>query len=84
MTHFSTLSEMIALQPSEAVAMTAPAGMAFTYGGLHQLILRTGATLNTLGIGRGDRVAIVLPNCQLYYSSAFQAYYQNNDNIETG
>ena len=63
MTHFSTLSEMIALQPCEAVAMTAPAGMAFTYGGLHQLILRTGATLNTLGIGRGDRVAIVLPNC---------------------
>ena len=63
MTHFTTLSEMIAQQAPDAVAMTAPSGLPLSYGGLHQLITRTTGTLNALGIGRGDRVAIVLPNC---------------------
>ena len=63
MTTFTTLSEMIAQQAPDAVAMTAPSGVPFSYGGLHQLISRTTTTLNGLGIGRGDRVGIVLPNC---------------------
>ncbi len=63
MTHFTTLAEMIALQTPDAIAMTAPSGLALTYGDLQQLIGRTTHTLNDLGIGRGDRVAIVLPNC---------------------
>ena len=63
MKNYSTLAEMIATQAPDAVAMTAPAGLPLTYGGLYQLITRTAATLNGLGIGRGDRVAIVLPNC---------------------
>ena len=33
-----------------------------THGALRDLIARTVADLNALGIGRGDRVAIVLPN----------------------
>ena len=63
MTSFTTLAEMIAQQVPDAVAMTAPSAGPLTYGGLHQLITRTADTLNRLGIGRGDRVAIVLPNC---------------------
>ncbi len=63
MTHFNTLSEMVAQQATDAIAMTSPSGVPFTYGGLHQLIQRTTETLNGLGIGRGDRVGIVLPNC---------------------
>lgn len=64
---FTTLSEMIALQDAGAAAMTAPAGdtpaVVLTYAGLNALIQRTTATLNRLGLGRGDRVGIVLPNC---------------------
>jgi acyl-CoA synthetase (AMP-forming)/AMP-acid ligase II len=63
MNRFTTLPEMIAQQAPDAVAMTAPSGIALSYGGLYQLITRTADTLNRLGIGRGDRVAIVLPNC---------------------
>jgi acyl-CoA synthetase (AMP-forming)/AMP-acid ligase II len=33
-----------------------------TYAGLRKLVARTAETLNDLGIGRNDRVAIVLPN----------------------
>ena len=63
MTTFTTLTEMIAQQAPDAVVMTAPSGVPLTYGGLHQLISRTIETLNDFGIGRGDRVGIVLPNC---------------------
>jgi acyl-CoA synthetase (AMP-forming)/AMP-acid ligase II len=63
MTSFTTLPEMIAQQAPDAIAVTAPSGIALSYGGLYQLITRTADALNRLGIGRGDRVAIVLPNC---------------------
>lgn len=66
MNQFTTLSEMIAMharQTPTAVAMTAPSATPLSYGGLHQLIVRTVASLNALGIGRGDRVGLVLPNC---------------------
>ena len=63
MTSFTTLAEMIAQQAPDAVAMTAPSALPLSYGDLYQLITRTTATLNRLGIGRGDRVGIVLPNC---------------------
>ena len=63
MTHFRTLSDMIAQQRPDAIALSAPGGgVPLRYGTLHALILRTTETLNRLGIGRGDRVAIVLPN----------------------
>ena len=63
MTHFTTLSEMIALQAPASVAMMAPSGVPLTYGALNALIERTTHKLNAMGIGRGDRVGIVLPNC---------------------
>ena len=63
MTSFNTLSEMIAQQPAQAIAMTAPAGVPLTYGALNALLARTAKALNALGVHRGDRVGIVLPNC---------------------
>jgi oxalate---CoA ligase len=35
---------------------------ALSHGALRALVGRTGADLNAIGIGRGDRVAVVLPN----------------------
>jgi oxalate---CoA ligase len=47
----------------EATAIGAVEGAKpLTYAGLRQLAARTIARLNELGIGRGDRVAIVAPN----------------------
>ena len=66
MQHFTTLAEMIAIhskQTPDAPAMSAPDSQALSYGRLHQLLGRTLEKLNALGIGRGDRVGIVLPNC---------------------
>ena len=66
MTHFTTLAEMIAIHAQhtpDAIAMSAPDAKPLSYAGLHQLVVQTVAKLNALGIGRGDRVGIVLPNC---------------------
>lgn len=63
MTNFTTLHEMIALQAPASTAMTAPGGVPLPYGSLNQLIAQTTTALNAMGIGRGDRVGIVLPNC---------------------
>ncbi|RRI05525.1 AMP-dependent synthetase [Mesorhizobium tamadayense] len=46
----------------DAPAIAAPERTALSHGGLRRLIGETAARLNALGIGRGDRVAIVLPN----------------------
>ncbi|WP_257462766.1 acyl--CoA ligase [Archangium lipolyticum] len=45
-----------------ALAVGAPGRPGLTHGGLRELARRTVAALNALGIGRGDRVALVLPN----------------------
>jgi acyl-CoA synthetase (AMP-forming)/AMP-acid ligase II len=63
MTHFSTLHDMLALQASASPAMMSPGGVPLSYGGLNALVAQTLSSLNAMGIGRGDRVAIVLPNC---------------------
>ena len=75
MTTFTTLPEMIAVHAKAtpaAVALTGPSAVPLSYVGLHQLIQQTTATLNSLGVGRGDRVGIVLPNCP-EMASAFVA-----------
>jgi acyl-CoA synthetase (AMP-forming)/AMP-acid ligase II len=75
MTTFSTLSEMIALhaaQTPRATALTAPSAQPLSYAGLHELVQSTVQSLNQLGVGRGDRVGIVLPNCP-EMASAFVA-----------
>ncbi|MCR9135675.1 MAG: acyl--CoA ligase [Alphaproteobacteria bacterium] len=54
--------EAISSANQDAAAIGAPDRMPLTYGGLGQLIENTCADLNRFGIGRNDRVAIVLPN----------------------
>ena len=57
-----TLKDLLASGRDDAVAIAAHEAPPLTYEGLRALIERTCATLNDLGIGLGDRVAIVLPN----------------------
>jgi acyl-CoA synthetase (AMP-forming)/AMP-acid ligase II len=52
----------IASGTDTAPAIEAPGRDALTHGELRRLMAGTAARLNALGIGRGDRVAIVLPN----------------------
>ena len=47
---------------ADAPAIGAPGRAWMTYGELDALVRTTVARLNELGVGRGDRVAIVLPN----------------------
>ncbi len=66
MKKFTTLSEMIAIHAKEtpsAIAITAPSAKSLTYQALNMLVDKTVKTLNQLGVGRGDRVGIVMPNC---------------------
>ena len=58
----TTLIGMLAAAPDTALAIGAPGRPALDYRGLRSLIERTLASLNSLGIGRNDRVAIVLAN----------------------
>ena len=58
-----TISRLLAGGAAEAAAIRGTNERpALTFGALRALCGRTVATLNRLGIGRGDRVAIVLPN----------------------
>src|SRR5277367_4889068 len=57
-----TLRGLVASGRDEAVAVAAREQPPLSYAGLRALIDRSVRTLNELGIGRGDRVAIVLPN----------------------
>ncbi|RVD41452.1 AMP-dependent synthetase [Mesorhizobium sp. M4A.F.Ca.ET.020.02.1.1] len=56
------LSRPLASGADDAPAILAPDRPTLTHGGLRQLIGATAAALHARGIGRGDRVAIVLPN----------------------
>jgi acyl-CoA synthetase (AMP-forming)/AMP-acid ligase II len=58
----ATLIRMLATAAEDAVAISAPDRPALTHGSLRALAQRTLATLNGLGIGRNDRLAIVLAN----------------------
>jgi oxalate---CoA ligase len=62
MKRFSTLQELLAVGADGAVALAAPGAAPLTYSGLRATVTRCAARLNAAGIGRGDRVAIVLPN----------------------
>lgn len=57
-----TIHSLIATQDAKAPAIGAPDRESITYAELRTLSDETVATLNGIGIGRGDRVAIVLPN----------------------
>ena len=62
MTDSKTLAELIARGEASAPAIRAPERDALSYAGLQALSSETVGVLNGAGIGRGDRVAIVLPN----------------------
>ena len=54
--------DAIAAGMAEAPAIAAPERAALTHGELRRLMRRTADGLNRLGLGRGDRIALVLPN----------------------
>lgn len=58
----STLAELLSLGRDQDAVLGAPGTKDLTYGGLRALIIKTIKTLNGYGIGRNDRVAIVLKN----------------------
>jgi len=62
MSKFPHLPELLAAQPSQQKALRAPDRPALSYGDLSGLVAHTLHALNGWGIGRGDRVAMVLPN----------------------
>jgi acyl-CoA synthetase (AMP-forming)/AMP-acid ligase II len=62
MKRFTTLQELLAVGADGAVALAAPGPAPLTYRGLRATVARCAEDLNAAGIGRGDRVAIVLPN----------------------
>ena len=62
MAEFDTLKELLAQGADDAVAIGAPEREPLNYAGLRRLAAATVQSLNALGIGRNDRVAIVLPN----------------------
>ena len=57
-----TLQDLLANGADAAPALSAPGRVPLSHGGLRALIAQTVASLNALGIGRNDRVAIVLAN----------------------
>src|SRR5437588_7402146 len=56
------ISSLLTAGAADAVAISAPEHEPLSYGGLRDLAARTIEDLNAMGIGRGDRVAIVLGN----------------------
>ena len=58
----STVAELLATGAADRPAIRAPERPPLSFGALRSLTERTIASLNGIGIGRGDRVAIVLPN----------------------
>ena len=67
-----TLRDLLAAGADQAIALAAPDAAPLTHADLRALVDRTVASLNAMGIGRGDRVAIVLPNGP-FMASAFLA-----------
>jgi acyl-CoA synthetase (AMP-forming)/AMP-acid ligase II len=57
-----TITTLLEAGNAEAPAIGAPERKTLTHQGLRDLAARTVRGLNSMGIGRGDRVAIVLPN----------------------
>ncbi|AXQ94590.1 acyl--CoA ligase [Cereibacter azotoformans] len=58
----ASLSDLFAFHRNDGLAVGAPDRPWLTYGGLRDLASHSVAALHAAGVGRGDRVAIVLPN----------------------
>jgi len=65
----STLVELLAHGAPDAPCLLASDAHTLTYGRLRQLQVDVMNTLNSAGIGRGNRVAIVMPNGPMMASS---------------
>jgi acyl-CoA synthetase (AMP-forming)/AMP-acid ligase II len=61
-THSICMAELIERGDGARPALRAPGREALSYDGLRALVADTVAVLNGAGIGRNDRIAIVLPN----------------------
>src|SRR5262245_48291321 len=57
-----TISGLLAAGGSSSEAIAAPGARPLTYAGLRDQVARTVDAMNRFGVGRNDRVAIVLPN----------------------
>lgn len=57
-----TISKLLSKGADNAPAIAAPGRPSLSYANLRKLAERTIVDLNAMGIGRGDRVAMVLPN----------------------
>jgi acyl-CoA synthetase (AMP-forming)/AMP-acid ligase II len=62
MSETTTIRELLNAGRDDAIAITAPGQVPLTYKGFREHVERTVRALNQHGIGRNDRVAIVLPN----------------------
>ncbi|MDO9316396.1 MAG: acyl--CoA ligase [Burkholderiaceae bacterium] len=58
----SSIRSLLAAGADDDVAISAPSRPPLTFAGLRALVTDTLSRLNSLGVGRGDRVAIVLDN----------------------
>jgi acyl-CoA synthetase (AMP-forming)/AMP-acid ligase II len=62
MPQHETIAALLAAGADDAPAIGAPGRPSLSYAALRTLVATTGAALRGVGIGRQDRVAIVLPN----------------------
>jgi acyl-CoA synthetase (AMP-forming)/AMP-acid ligase II len=62
MQRFTNLVDLLSAGADDAIAIKAPSAKPLSYGALRANLHKTVAALNNFGIGRQDRVAIVLPN----------------------
>jgi oxalate---CoA ligase len=75
MTASNTLSSILSTAPDHAVALNGSSASPLSYGELRALTQETISTLNRMGVGRDDRVAIVLRNGP-HAAAAFLAIVQ--------
>ena len=68
----ATVTELVGAGDDSATALSSPGGVPLSYRDLRAVIVETVAALNGHGIGRNDRVAIVLDNGP-HMASAFLA-----------
>ena len=61
-TRVDTIAGVLAAHEAASPALGAPGREPLSFGGLREQIERTTAALNGFGLGRGDPIAIVLPN----------------------
>ncbi len=62
MQHFDTLAQLLLHPPKTRTALRAPERPELSYGELCKTVAAAVSVLNCVGVGRNDRVAIVLPN----------------------